>query len=146
MVVAGSGVDRRQCTIWPYAAHVAGPDEQEDWDAVARAVQDRLDEMRATQMEIATRAGISLTTLRELQHNTNPRRRRPQTIAAVSEALGWPSGYLAQVLHGEPAQPHTDEVQDPVLRSLKSLETEIELLRSRIARVEQQLAAGDEQP
>jgi transcriptional regulator with XRE-family HTH domain len=105
-----------------------------------------LDEMRATQMDVASRAGVSLTTLRELQHNLNPRRRRPQTLSAVSEALGWPSGYLAQVLHGEPAQPHTDEVDDPVLQSLKSLETAIELLRERVARVEQQLADGDARP
>ena len=43
-----------------------------------------------TQLEAASRAKISLTTLRELQNNTSPRRRRPQTLAALSEALGWP--------------------------------------------------------
>ncbi len=122
---------------------MADPGGQDDWDAVARAIQHRLDETRSTQMDIASRARVSLTTLRELQHNLNPRRRRPQTLAAVSEALGWPAGYLAQVLRGEPAAPHPDEAGDPVLRSLTDLESEIASLRSRVARIEQQLADGD---
>ncbi|MCY7343669.1 MAG: XRE family transcriptional regulator [Pseudonocardia sp.] len=122
---------------------MADAGEQNDWDAVASAIQDRLNDMRVTQMDVASRAHVSLTTLRELQHNLNPRRRRPQTLSAVSEALGWPSDYLARVLHGEPARAHADEVDDSVLRSLRSLESEIELLRGRVARVEQQLAAGD---
>lgn len=146
MVVLRAGVDRHQLANLAYADPVASPDGQGDWDAVAHAVRNRLDEMRVTQMDVASRARVSLTTLRELQHNLNPRRRRPQTLSAVSEALGWPSDYLGQVLRGEPAEPHTYEVRDPVLQSLKSLENEIELLRGRVARVEQQLADGDAQP
>lgn len=116
----------------------------DDWDAVARAIQDRLTEIRATQMDVAARARVSLTTLRELQHNLNPRRRRPQTLAAVSEALGWPPGYLGQVLRGERAEAHADEVRDPVLTTLNGLEDEVAALRERVARIEQQLADGDE--
>lgn len=112
----------------------------EDWTAVARAISDRLAELRATQMEVAARARISLTTLRELQHNINPRRRRPQTLAAVSEALDWPPDYLAKVLRGEDAQPHADEKHDPVLNSLASIERELGDLRERVNRIERQLA------
>ena len=65
----------------------------EDWTAVARAISDRITELRTTQMEVAAKARISLTTLRELQRNISPRRRRPQTLAALSEALGWPPDY-----------------------------------------------------
>lgn len=118
-------------------------ERREDWDAVALAIQNRLAETRATQLDVAARARVSLTTLRELQHNTNPRRRRPQTLSAVSEALGWPTGYLARVLSGEAAAPHTDEASDPVLRSLTTLETEIRALRARVDEIERQLAAGD---
>lgn len=126
-----------------YAAQVAEPGKRDDWDAVARAIQNRLDETRSTQMEIASRARVSLTTLRELQHNLNPRRRRPQTLSAVSEALGWPAGYLVQVLHGEAAEPHADESADPVLTSLSGLEQEIRALRARVDQIERQLADGD---
>jgi hypothetical protein len=115
----------------------------EDWDAVASAISSRLAELRATQMDVAARARISLTTLRELQHNTSPRQRRPQTLAAVSEALGWPSDYLSKVLHGGDARPHADEAGDPVLMSLTTVERELGELRERVARIERQLAGED---
>jgi transcriptional regulator with XRE-family HTH domain len=115
----------------------------EDWKAVARAISDRLAELRATQMEVASRAKISLTTLRELQHGINPRRRRPQTLAALSEALGWPSDYLATVLRGAEARPYADEQHDPVLSSLDSIEQELVALRARVDRIERRLAGED---
>jgi hypothetical protein len=121
-----------------------GADVAEDWTAVARAISDRLAELRATQMEVAAKARISLTTLRELQHNINPRRRRPQTLAALSEALGWPADYLARVLHGDDAHPHADEKHDPVLGSLAAIERELGDLRQRVDRIEQQLAGEGE--
>lgn len=116
----------------------------EDWDAVALAIQNRLAETRSTQLDVAARARVSMTTLRELQHNLSPRKRRPQTLSAVSEALGWPAGYLARVLRGEAAEPHSDEAGDPVLTSLTTLETEIRALRARVDEIERQLAAADE--
>ena len=112
----------------------------EDWTAVARAISDRMAELRATQMEVAGKARISLTTLRELQHNINPRRRRPHTLAALSEALGWPPDYLAATLHGGDAQHHADEKHDPVLSSLVAIERELGDLRDRVDRIERQLA------
>jgi hypothetical protein len=125
----------------------------DDWAAVAKAISERLDEKRVTQMEIAAQARISLTTLRELQHNIKPRRRRPQTLATLSEALGWPGGYLAKVLHGEDARPAPAEAGDPVLGWLSSLERElhalrdrvdrVESLRDRVEQIEQRLAAED---
>jgi hypothetical protein len=138
-------VDWCRLGLSPYADLVREPERQgaEDWDVVARAIQDRLAETRATQMDVASRARVSLTTLRELQHNLNPRRRRPQTLAAVSEALGWPAGYLASVLHGEQAQPHPDEAGDPVLANLTTLEREIHDLRARVDAIERQLSGGD---
>jgi hypothetical protein len=120
--------------------------QADDWDAVATAVSNRLSETRMTQMEVASKAKVSLTTIRELQHNLNPRKRRPQTLSAVSEALGWPPGYLAQVLHGEDAQPHADESADPALTVLARLEREVAALRDRVERIERWQAAGDAAP
>lgn len=120
-----------------------GAEVTEDWAAVALAISDRLAETRATQMDVAARAKISLTTLRELQHNANPRRRRPQTLAALSEALGWPSDYLSKVLHREDARPYADEEHDPVLRSLAAIERELGALRGRVDRIERLLADED---
>jgi len=97
-------------------------------------------------MDVASRAQVSLTTVRELQHNSNPRRRRPQTLSAVSEALGWPTGYLEQLLRGERAEPHTDEVTDPVLVALTGVEQELRDLRERVAKLEAQLGDAGAQP
>jgi transcriptional regulator with XRE-family HTH domain len=118
----------------------------EDWDAVALAIQDRLAQTRMTQMDVASRAQVSITTLRELQHNLSPRRRRPQTLAAVSEALGWPGGYLDQVLRGERPEPHADEVTDPVLDALNDVEAELRDLRERVAKLEARLGDADARP
>lgn len=121
---------------------MAEPEERGDWDAVARTIGDRLTETRMTQMDVASRAQVSLTTVRELQHNLNPRRRRPQTLSAVSEALGWPRSYLSDVLAGRRPEPHRDEVSDPVLAALRTVEEEVTALRARVALIEQQLADG----
>ena len=118
----------------------------EDWDAVAKAISGRLADTRTTQMELASSAQLSLTTVRELQHNLNPRRRRPQTLAAVSEALGWPAGYLGEVLRGGQPAVHREEATDPVLGALNAVEAEIRALRDRVAAIEQQLADGDGGP
>jgi transcriptional regulator with XRE-family HTH domain len=118
----------------------------EDWDAVADAIRNRLAETRMTQMDVASRARLSLTTVRELQHNLNPRRRRPQTLAAVSEALGWPLDYLDRVLRDERPEPHEDEIRDPVLRALDDLGRQIRELGDRVDQVERQLAAEDAKP
>lgn len=118
----------------------------EDWDAVAAAIQDRLAQTRMTQMDVASRAQVSLTTLRELQHNLSSRRRRPQTLGAVSEALGWPSGYLDQVLRGRRPEAHSDEVTDPVLDALNALEAELRDLRERVAKLEARSGDANARP
>ena len=118
----------------------------DDWGAVAEAIQNRLAEARMTQLDVAARARLSLTTVRELQHNLNPRRRRPQTLAAVSQAMGWPADYLQQVLRGDRPTPHEDEAEDPVLQALDGLAHEIQELRNRVEQIERQLAAEDAKP
>lgn len=120
--------------------------EAQDWDAVAGAISARLTETRMTQMDVASRAQVSLTTLRELQHNLNPRRRRPQTLAAVSEALGWPGDYLEQILRGHrPSRPDYERA-DPILAAIDVLEQEVRQLRGRVEQIERQLADEAAQP
>lgn len=125
---------------------MAEVNDAEDWDAVARAITARLTETRMTQMDVASRAQVSLTTLRELQHNLNPRRRRPQTLAAVSEALGWRADHLEQILRGQRPQRPDHERTDPILAAIDALEQELRQLRGRVETIEQQLADEDAQP
>jgi hypothetical protein len=116
-------------------------DVTEDWQAVANAISDQMAALRTTQMEVVAGAGISLTTLRELQRNSNPRRRRPQTLAAVSAALGWPPTHLAMILHGAQARPLISEAYGLALeRRLRSIRQELADLRERVGRIERRLA------
>jgi hypothetical protein len=89
-------------------------------------------ELRVTQLDVAARAAISLTTLRELQNNINPRRRRPQTLSALSAALDWPTDYLSQVLRGAEASADPDEGLRSVLDGqLRRLANRVEALEHR---------------
>ncbi len=79
-------------------------------------------------------------TIRELLFNTAQRRRSDQTLAAVSEALGWPPGYLRAVAEGrEPGDPDAD---DPVMADLAALKDTVDTISSRLDAIAQQLA-GD---
>lgn len=72
----------------------------EDWLAVANAINDRMAELSMTQRELSDRSGVSVATVRELQHGKTERRRSARTLADISKALNWPEGYLWAVLHG----------------------------------------------
>jgi transcriptional regulator with XRE-family HTH domain len=86
-----------------------------DWAAVASAIQARLAELDMTQADLASRAGVAPETVRELRTNLKPRRRSPRTLTAISEALGWSSDHLSNVLRGtrptEELPGNTGEVQ-----------------------------------
>jgi transcriptional regulator with XRE-family HTH domain len=111
-----------------------------DWDAVARAVQGRMRDLDMTQVELSQRAGVALMTVRELQHNLKPRRRNPRTLAAISEALGWPTGHLAAVLASE--NPEDPDKDDPVLAELNEMKEQLTAITRRLDAIERRQADG----
>src|SRR5260370_39394628 len=109
-----------------------------DWAAVAEAMKSRLAELDMTQAELVQRSRLAPMTIRELLYNSAQRRRSDQTLAALSQALGWPPGYLRAVAEGRtPANPETG---DPVLAELAALKDAVTTLNSRVDALEQQLA------
>lgn len=98
-----------------------------DWDAVAEAINTRLAELDMTQAELASKSTVSPATLRQIQHGVS-KKRSPRTLAAISEALGWPSQHLQDVASGS-ASPNG---QDRVSR----IETSIAHLSDRVERIE----------
>lgn len=100
----------------------------QDWSAVAAALRDRLDEQGMTMTELAARSGVSLTTVRELVHVLNTRRRQPRTLASLSAALGWPSEHLGSVLRGRAHAEVEGNELDVVRRELDELRERIEAL------------------
>jgi transcriptional regulator with XRE-family HTH domain len=101
----------------------------ENWAAVAAALRERLDERGMTMTDLAARSGVSLTTVRELVHVLNTRRRQPRTLASLSSALGWPEDHLGTVLRGRttPAPPAND---------LAAIRREVRDLRQRVEALE----------
>jgi transcriptional regulator with XRE-family HTH domain len=113
-----------------------------DWDAVAIAIRGRLVDLDMTQADLAARAGVALMTVRELQHNLKPRRRSPRTLAAVSEALGWPADQLTRIVEGQ-AAPDVD-ADDPVLAELDAIRADLRGIVRRLDAIERRLGPEDE--
>jgi len=110
-----------------------------DWDAVARAIDARMRELELTQTELAVRADVAPETVRELRNNLKPRRRNPRTLAAVSEALGWPADHLTAVLSGNAPNGQSAAGQDSVRAELASLKQAVDGLSERLDSVERRL-------
>ena len=71
---------------------------QQDWAAVATAIDTRLTELDLRQRDLAERAQVSLAIVRELHRNTTQRRRSARTLEALSLAMGWHPAHLDAVL------------------------------------------------
>jgi transcriptional regulator with XRE-family HTH domain len=108
----------------------------EDWAAVARVIDERMRQRQLTQQQVASAAQVALTTFRELQNNTNPRRRRPQTLEAVAVALGLPSRYLSEVLHGVAPNDPADAKSIDGGPAIDALRAELADLRQRVEALE----------
>nr|WP_245782727.1 helix-turn-helix transcriptional regulator [Actinokineospora terrae] len=96
----------------------------EDWAAVGRCIDQRLTELAWTQRELATRSLVSQAIVRELQYNTNQRRRSPRTLEALSTALQLHPDHLSMVLnsHTPPPPPATPNEDNPFSARLAVLE------------------------
>ena len=107
----------------------------DDWAAVARAISERMTELGLNQREVAERANVALSIVRELRHNTVQRRRAGRTLEALSVALGWHPRHLAAVLIGhrppEPGAP-IDYVGDGVPSRLAAIEDRLSQITDRL--------------
>lgn len=89
-----------------------------DWDRLARAVRFRREELGFTQVQLAERAGVTDTTVGNLEGGRKFKR-PPASLPAVEEALGWAQGSARAILAGAeptvrnepPPTPHA-EAQD----------------------------------
>lgn len=102
----------------------------QDWTAVGDALRTRLDERGMTMTDLASKSGVSLTTVRELVHVLNTRRRQPRTLVSLSTALGWPPEHLGSVLRGRPP------IEPTPADNLASVREELRELRQRVEALE----------
>lgn len=113
-----------------------------DWDAVASVISTRMAELDMTQQELASRAGVALQTVRELQHNLVPRKRTPRTLETMSTALGLSSSHLGTVLEGG-SPPNPDE-SDPVLAELDEIKRTLTTITERLDAIEHRQGVADD--
>ena len=85
----------------------------DDWTAVSRAVNQRMDELGLNQRELIERSQVSRATVGEIRRNEAQRRRSTRTLEALSIALDWHPQHLAAVLRGR----RLPELGEPVARS-----------------------------
>jgi hypothetical protein len=103
----------------------------QDWTALGRAIADRLEDEGMTMTDLANKSNVSLTTVRELVHVLNTRKRNPRTLAALSEALNWPSDHRTKVLRGSAG------TTDAPRSEIDALRQELQELRDRVTALEQ---------
>ncbi|OQO89644.1 transcriptional regulator [Saccharomonospora piscinae] len=116
----------------------------EDWAAVARAINERMNELGLRQRELAERSHVSQAIIREIQHHTVERRRSGRTLEALSLALEWHPGHLAAVLaRRKPLRPGEtgDDATDRILAHLSAIEGRLDELAERVDAVAADVAA-----
>lgn len=107
----------------------------EDWPAVAAAITARMRERRVSQQALAAASGVSVATLRVLQHGMNGRRAQDTTLVAVARALGWRDDHLLRVLLGTaPGEPVAVQVpaDERILAVLLRMERQLGEIRAQL--------------
>ena len=122
-----------------------GQVDGEDWAAVARALNERMAALRVGQQELAQRSGVSVSTLRQLQHGAS-RRIQNRTLAAISTALDWPENHLIAALRRSHQATRASTPGDPdtVLDGLQRIEAQLSDLTDRLTTIETLLRAADD--
>ncbi|WP_112109245.1 helix-turn-helix transcriptional regulator [Parafrankia sp. Ea1.12] len=123
-----------------------GPAEGEDWAAVATALNERMSNRRIGQQQLAELSGVSVSTVRLLQHGAG-RRVQNKTLVSIARALEWPDDHLIQVLLSAPPG-DSPEANEPtgreVLTVLARVEDRLAEIVTRLAAVERAVSRPDE--
>jgi hypothetical protein len=107
----------------------------EDWTEVAKAIDERVNELGWRQRELAERSRVSQAIVRELQHHTVERRRSTRTLESLSVTLGWHPQHLDALLHGR-RPPEVNEsvtdISDALWSRLDALERRLDDINERL--------------
>ncbi len=87
--------------------------DAEDRLELARIVTARISQLRITRKELEKRSGVSVATIREIEHPKEPRKFGRKVLEAISEALEWSPGYLVRV-----AYQSSSEAPDPIVQAM----------------------------
>jgi transcriptional regulator with XRE-family HTH domain len=107
----------------------------EDWAAVSKAINERVNELGWRQRELAERSHVSQAIVRELQHHTVERRRSARTLEALSVTLSWHPQHLAAVLEGR----RPPEADEPVSDQGETVWSRLDALDERLSEITDRL-------
>jgi hypothetical protein len=109
---------------------------EEDWSAVAQAINQRMADLGISQIELVKRSNLSKAIVREVQHNVVQRRRSARTLEALSTALEWHPGHLAAVLYRRrppsPGEPYVRS-DDDITGRLAVIEYQLRELNDKVS-------------
>lgn len=114
-----------------------------DVDAIADAIDRRRRELRLNLTEVRDRAGLSQSQI-SLMANAKGSGYRPETLAAVSQALAWPSDMLERIGAGGgyPNQLSEDDKFEVVIQRLEQTEQSLSARLGQLADAMNRLADG----
>jgi ribosome-binding protein aMBF1 (putative translation factor) len=107
----------------------------DDWAAVAKAINERVNELGWRQRELAERSQVSQAIVREIQHHVVERRRSARTLESLSTAMGLHPQHLDAVLHGRKPQAPDETVthrETTVESRLDSLDRRLDDIADRL--------------
>ncbi|MBB4683958.1 XRE family transcriptional regulator [Amycolatopsis jiangsuensis] len=117
----------------------------EDWAAVARVINERVQALGWKQRELAARSQVSQAIVREIQNHTVERKRSDRTLEALALALELHPQHLLAVLHGRippaPGQPRED-MEDAVSARLAVIELRLSEITEQLAGLRADLGAA----
>lgn len=109
----------------------------EDWAAVAATIEEHMTRVGVNQRELAERAGVALSIVRELRHNTVQRHRNGRTLEAISVALDLHPRHLSAVAAGHPPPTPTDPTAST--DQLTRIEARLDEMATQLGAVQTQL-------
>lgn len=111
----------------------------DDWAAVSRAINQRMDELGLNQRELIERSQVSRATVGEIRRNEAQRRRSNRTMEALSIALDWHPQHLGAVLQGR----RIPQLGEPVARSEDDLPGRLAAIEYMLQQIAKKLESID---
>jgi hypothetical protein len=99
--------------------------------AVSAAIKKRMSELRMRQDQLSRLTALSSPAIRQILNQPEKHHPTRTTLKLISEALGWPSNYLENVLNGCPQEKTAGQIIDD--------ETRLSGLESKMSTEEQRL-------
>jgi transcriptional regulator with XRE-family HTH domain len=109
ILVAGKGESERDRAGGGQEGLVDAENRQE----LAMAVTDRIAELHLTRRELEKRSGVSVATIREIEHPKRARNFGRKVLEAISEALEWSPGHLVSVAYRS-----SSDAPDPIVEAM----------------------------